>query len=373
MKNLKSKACPSFRIMRREMTHAPLPFFAPPAAREAKPPFDTLPPGMRQKIESRLSGEITAGDVVYGSLSSSAGYVLTFDSGLKVFAKGSHPEEMSHGTLHIRTEIRTYEYVPVLQETSPRLYSWVSDNNEDGWTLGLWSFIAQDETAKFSDRAPEVMALVAKVHAADIPEGILPTAQKHNYIGAFLTDEKKWRRIEGEASIRAKFLNLFEDPAAAQDWLARNITTLIALQVDAAARPFVQGMIHGDLRTDNILFGKDRSWLVDWPNACIGPRAFDLVMLFTHLESLGLGLAESFLPAYDAAAGTAFATSDIDDIAAMAGSMAGYFADQAYRSVPEKLPRLRWMQKSLLCGQLQLLARLGRIESPPRFLGQRDI
>lgn len=355
------------------MTHPPLPFFEPPAAREAKPSFDILPPEMQQKIENRLSGEITTGAVVYGSLSSSAGYVLTFDSGLKVFAKGSHPGEMSHGTLHIRTEIRTYEYVPVLKETSPRLYSWVSDNNEDGWTLGLWSFIAQDDTAQFSDRTSEVMQLVAQVHAAVVPEGILPAAQTHNYIGAFLTDKKKWRRIEAEAGIRTKFLNLFEDPAAAQDWLARNITALIALQSDAAVRPFVQGLIHGDLRTDNILFGKDRSWLVDWPNACTGPRVFDLVMLFTHLESLGLGAAESFLPLYDAAAGTHFATADMDEVAAMAGSMAGYFADQAYRSVPEKLPRLRWMQKSLVCGQLRLLTRLGRIESPPRFAGQRDI
>lgn len=355
------------------MTHPPLPFFAPPAAREAKPSFDIMPPEMRQKIENRLSGEITSGEVVYGSLSSSAGYVLTFDSGLKVFAKGSHPEEMSHGTLHIRTEIRTYEYVPVLKETSPRLYSWVSDNNEDGWTLGLWSFIAQHDTAQFSDRASEVMALVAQVHAAVVPEGILPAAQTHNYIGAFLADEKKWRRIEGEASRRTKFLNLFEDPTAAQDWLARNITALIALQSDAGVRSFAQSLIHGDLRTDNILLGKDRSWLVDWPNACIGPRVFDLVMLFTHLESLGYAEAESFLPLYDAASGTRFATSDIDEVAAMAGSMAGYFADQAYRSVPEKLPRLRWMQKSLLCGQLRLLARLGRIESPPRFAGQHDI
>ncbi|MFN7115130.1 MAG: aminoglycoside phosphotransferase family protein [Alphaproteobacteria bacterium] len=355
------------------MTPAPLCFFDPPAARESKPSFDLLPPDMRQKIESRLSGEIVSGDVVYGSLSSSAGYVLTFDSGLKVFAKGSHPDEMSHGTLHIRQEIRAYEYVPVLKETSPRLYSWVSDNNEDGWTLGLWSFIQQDEKVHFTQRVSDVMALVAQVHAAVPPDNILPVAQSHNYIGAFLKDEKKWRRIESEAGISTKFLNLFEDPAAAQVWLAQNIAALIALQAETAARDDTPSMIHGDLRTDNIIFGKDRSWLVDWPNACLGPRVFDLVMLFTHLESTGFGAAEDFLPIYDAAAGTRFATSDIEAVAAMAGSMAGYFADQAYRSVPEKLPRLRWMQKSLLCGQLRLLSRLGRIESPPRFLGQRDI
>lgn len=355
------------------MTAARRPFFNPPDARESKPPFESLPPQMRQKIESRLSGTIAAGEVLYGSLSSSAGYVLTFESGLKVFAKGSHPDEMSHGTLHIRREIKAYEYLPVLKKTSPQLYSWVSDNDEDGWTLGLWAFVPPDASAGFAAFIPDMMARCAEAHSADVPADVIPAARAHNYIGAFLRDEKKWRRLQGDAAVRAKFLDLFEDRSAADAWFAKNIAVLAALQADAAVRVFDEGLIHGDLRRDNILIGKGRSWLVDWPNACIGPRVFDLVMLFTHLEAMGIAPSDDLLHMYDAAAGTSFATTKTDDIAAMAGSMAGYFADQAYRSAPEKLPRLRWMQKSLLCGQLGLLARLGRIESPPRFCGQNDI
>lgn len=355
------------------MSAAALPFFEPPPARESKPSFDMLPDDMRRKIENRLAGEIVAGETVYGSLSSSAGYVLEFDSGLKVFAKGSHPDEMSHGTQHIRTEIRAYEYLPVLKDVAPRLYSWVSDNDEDGWTLGLWQYIAQDTKADIAARIPDIIKSIARVHGAEVPEGAVPDARGHNYVGQFLDGGKKWRRIEADAAIRAKFTALFEDAALAAEWLARNLSALCALQQEASTRAFSEGLIHGDLRLDNILFVKDRSLLVDWPNACLAPRVFDLVMFFSHLESAGFGAAENFLPLYDAAAGTDFALSRSGEIAAMAGAMSGYFADQAYRTVPDKLPRLRWMQKSLLCAQLRWLARMGRIESPPRFAGQRHI
>jgi hypothetical protein len=344
-------------------------FFAPPDALESKPPFTSLPEDMRRKIENRLAGEIVSGDICYGSLSSSAGFILTMDSGLKIFAKGSHPDEMSHGTLHIRREIRAYEYLPVLKETSPLLYSWVSDNDEDGWTLGLWKYIARDEAADVAARIPEIIALVAKVHGYTPAAGIVPEAATHNYLGAFIKDEKKWRRIGDDKNIRAKFLSVFEDPAAADAWLDSNIAALTGLQAEAAAQKFTTGLIHGDLRLDNIVMGQDRSWIVDWPNAATGARVFDLVMLFSHFESCGYGAAETFFPLYDAAAGTGFAASQSGEIAAMAGSMSGYFADQIYRSVPEKLPRLRWMQKSLFYGQLMLLSRLGRIESPPRMSG----
>jgi fructosamine-3-kinase len=346
--------------------------FSPPAVREAKPAFDMLPEAMRRKIESRLSGEIVSGETIYGSLSSSAGFVLTLDSGLKVFVKGSHPADTSHGTRHIRQEIHAYEYIPVLKDVSPRLYSWVSDNDEDGWTLGLWQHVehAADNAAISYE---EILRLVARVHAAEIPAGVIPAAQEHNYIGAFLTPDRKWRRLGADSGIREKFLGLFEEPAEAGAWFSRNEPQLSALQGEAADSAFHEGLIHGDLRMDNVLLGRQRAFLVDWPNACRGPLAFDLVMLCSHLESCGAGTAEDFLSLYDGLAGTAFSAHGYGELCKMAAAMSGYFADQAYRDVPERLPRLRWMQKSLLCAQLQFLARCGRIESPPRFTGQRII
>jgi sulfur relay (sulfurtransferase) complex TusBCD TusD component (DsrE family) len=49
----------------------------------------------------------------------------------------------------------------------------------------------------------------------------------------------------------------------------------------------------------------------------------------------------------------------------MLSALAGFFADQAYRAVPPKLPRLRWMQKLMLHACLQALHRRGIVDSPP--------
>lgn len=354
------------------MQNPPQPLFAPPAAREEKPSFDSLPEGMREKIERRTGGRIVSGETVYGSLSSSAGFVLTFDSGLKVFVKGSHPDEMSHGTLHIRREIKAYEDVPVLCDIAPQLFTWVSDNDEDGWTLGVWKYIRTggvDAGARIAD----IVQLLARAHAVDIAPGILPEAATHNYLSMFLSDAKKWRRIHDDVKIREKFLSLFDDIKAADVWLGRNIDALIDLQARAASANFVQGFMHGDLRLDNIIASEGRCYIIDWPNAATGPVLFDLVMLAGHIEAMGYGMAENTFDAYRAAGGIALAGLDHENISMMTALLAGYFADQAYRTTPPKLPRLRWMQKSLLCSHLRLLARLSRIESPPRMQGQDSI
>lgn len=351
------------------MKTPPQPLFAPPAAREDKPSFDILPLSIRDSIEAVIGARILCGDTVYGSLSSSAGFAVTFDDGQRVFAKGSHPEEMSHGTLHIRREIKAYEEIDILRDIAPPLRGFVSDHDEDGWTLGLWDYI-DTNGLNAGHRISEVMQLLAAAHGAKIHTGILPDAATHNYMAMFLSDTKKWQRIAQEPKTREKFLSLFEDISAGEDWLARHMGVLTTAQSAAAQTDFAQGLMHGDLRLDNVIATPARCYIVDWPNACTGPLLFDVVMLAAHIESMGYGQAEDVFTAYLSAGGTAFATPDDESISHMAVLIAGYFADQTYRAIPPKLPRLRWMQKSMLYSLLALLSRMGRIESPPRMQGQ---
>lgn len=353
------------------MQKLPRPIFTPPSAREEKPQFSQLPEQIIVQIEDLLSARIAQGQIVYGSLSSSAGFMLTLQNGRKVFAKGSHPQEMSHATLHIESEIRAYQSLPVLRDIAPAFIGCVSDGTEDGWTLGLWEYIESSGAEIAAAEGP--MSILAQMQKTAVPEGVLPTALQHNYISAFFCDEKKWRRVESDAKVRQKFLMQFEDPAVADAWLRRNADRLIALQSEATlgACGFSRiGLMHGDLRLDNIIAGKDRFYIVDWPNANIGPLVFDVLMLAAHIDAMGQASIEQALDTYLAAGGTAFAQANDAEIFKMAGSMSGYFADQIYRSVPAKLPRLRWMQKSLFFSILMFLARAGKIESPPRMQGQ---
>lgn len=348
------------------------PLFAEPAVSEIKPDFDAIPEDILKKIGRRLAGEVEDGEIVFGSFSASAGYVLTLDSGLKIFAKGTHPNEMAHGTQHLRQEIAAYENLPVLKDVSPAYYSFVTDNDEDGWSLGLWEYILPDPVAHATTAMDDVMTQVVKVHQSDVPPDVLLHARAQNFISGFLNDEKKWRRLRDDAAVQEKFLTLFEEAAAGKAWLEKALPVLTDLQTRNAGAVYVEGLIHGDLRMDNVIFGQGRTYLVDWPNACIGPVVFDLVYITAHLESLGTGKAEDFIAAYKNAGGRAF-TDDAaaaEELCPMLAAISGYFADQAYRAVPEKLPRLRWMQKSMLLACLNILSRFGKIESPPRFSGE---
>src|SRR5690606_9270503 len=143
-------------------------------------------------------------------------------------------------------------------------------------------------------------------HQADVPADILLPARAQNYISGFFNNDKKWQRIKSEAATREKFLTLFENFDAGSAWLDSTLDVLVSLQEKNVNGIYVEGLIHGDLRMDNVLFGQGRTYLIDWPNACIGPVLFDLVFLSAHLESLGIGKAEDFIAAYNAAGGKGF-------------------------------------------------------------------
>lgn len=332
------------------------PLFPEPFAKEAKPSFAQIPPVLLLKIEDMFSEKILAGSTAYGGFSAAAGFIITFKSGRKVFAKGSHPKDTAHGTQNLRQEIRVYADVPVLHEISPRYLGFVQDDDEDGWMLGFWEYIEPAGKLVVEDM---IEALVRFQRDGAVN---LKSATEQNYISLFLNGEKKWHRIDEEAATAEKFICLFSDAAAGRQWLRKNIGTLCALQDKAVEG--TMGLLHGDLRADNFLCGKDKTFVIDWPNACRGALIFDAMFLFANLESLGLCNMESAFAIFEKKGGVNFSTEQKSIAAA---HLSGFFADQAYRAVPEKLPRLRWMQRGMLCALLLFLSRLGIIDSPPKM------
>src|SRR5690606_4904476 len=186
------------------------------------------PEDILKKISRRLAGDVVEGETVYGSFSASAGFVLTLDSSLKIFAKGTHPDEMAHGTQHLRQEIAAFENLPVLKDVAPAYYSFVTDNEEDGWSLGLWEYIQPDPMAHAASGIADIMAQLVKTHQADVPADILLPARAQNYISGFFNNDKKWQRIKSEAATREKFLTLFENFDAGSAWLDSTLDVLVS-------------------------------------------------------------------------------------------------------------------------------------------------
>lgn len=338
--------------------------FAEPACREKKPPFSSIPADILKKIADLAGAPVIAGDTAFGGLSAAAGFILTLKSGRRIFVKGSHPDEMAHGTLHLREEVQTYKTVPALQQVAPRLIGVAGDGDEDGWLLGVWEAVDHGGSPRIRD----AIELMAQWQRAPLPPDALVPAVRHNYLRFFLDGQRKWVRLRDEEKVRQKFTALFAEPRHAEEWLGRNLDALIALQsLRGLSSP--TGLLHGDLRLDNFLFAADRTYVVDWPNTARGPLVFDVLFFFSSLEGLGYGSIDAFLQLYKEVSGTAFAETDVD---MMLAALSGFFADQAGRAVPDKLPRLRWMQKCMLSAQLNMLARREVVDSIPQMADSRQ-
>lgn len=339
----------------------------PPSAREDKPSFEKLPSAILDKIGSLLKTSVTGGACAYGGFSASASFILELGDGRKVFAKGNHPEEMAHGAENIRQEILAYRHIPVLQKISPAFLGMVSDGDEDGWMLGLWEYIPVSDEILSPEKIGDMIGAMVSWQEGPLPEADLKAAADKNYISFFLRDEKKWRRLAAEAPVREKFTAMFRSPEEAGVWLDRNLPALCALQSRVPQLKTKTGIVHGDLRVDNFLFSGNRVFVIDWPNACYGPVLLDLVFLFSNIESMGAATVEDMVGLYARKSGFDFSG---EELAVMLAAVSGYFADQAYRSVPARLPRLRWMQKSMLLAQLRALSRLGHVDSLPGMQGE---
>lgn len=334
--------------------------FQEPLLREDKPSFDDIPQKFIHDIETFFGAKILRGETVFGSLSASASFKIYFDDGRIIFAKGNHPAEMAHGTLNLRQEIQVYETVPILKQISPRYLGTLNDGDEDGWMLAFFQALDVSVTPPSLDLFNA--AIFSLQQEQIVP---LPDYRDMNFINMLLRDEMKWRRLRDDKKARDLFLTLFADTHAAQIWFDQNIETLVMLQSAALSSDHPLVLMHGDLRLDNILYAESKLFLVDWPNACRGPAVFDPIFLFAHLDGMEVALFDHMIGS--------FLQKRPDghklwpDIYSVMSHLSGYFATQAYRAVPDKMPRLRWMQKTMLVSLLRNLAGFGQISAPPRF------
>lgn len=107
------------------------------------------------------------------------------------------------------------------------------------------------------------------------------------------------------------------------------------------------GMIHGDLRVDNVLIGGDgRAWFCDWTWACSGPAWFDLAGLLLTAYASGLDTDRLF------AGHPASAGAPPDALDATLAALAGYYLTGAdatpVTASPHRSAHQRWSGEQAL-------------------------
>lgn len=128
-------------------------------------------------------------------------------------------------------------------------------------------------------------------------------------------------------------------PVGLDPWARDHLARLAELEVHWPAATEGRTLLHGDVRSDNLLFGPAGVVFVDWPHAVIGAPLFDLVAWAPSVVLEGGPEPEQLLhghaPSRDA---------DPDAVTALLAAVSGFFVEHSFRPPPPGLPTVRAFQ-----------------------------
>lgn len=335
-----------------------------PAGLPDRPAWPDVPPDIVLCLEKTIGQKIIGADIASGGYGPSAAFIAKTAAGKFFFIKGTHPGQDAHGFKALEQEIAAYQASPEIAEVSPRYLGRVDQGDDDDWHLAVFDFVLGAHTPLpwNESKMVAVFDVLKKIHGAQ--PSLAPVSQD-SFMKDFISGKGGWHRIFNEERPRKNFLSLFKDQEMALDWLSSSLPALIAATEDAQNLGGVTGIIHGDLRSDNILFDQNgRVFLIDWTNACIGPVILDLAFFISGLAAESGIPAQKLLEIYQDRTGFSFTCRDIGCALA---AVSGYYAVSAGKAVPPRLPQLRWVQKQHLWGSLCWLTDSLVLPAPPEF------
>jgi hypothetical protein len=128
-------------------------------------------------------------------------------------------------------------------------------------------------------------------------------------------------------------------PAGLDPWAQSHLDRLAELEATWPAACAGSTLVHGDVRSDNVLLTDGGVVFVDWPHAAVGNPAFDLVAWAPSVVLEGGPLPEALL-ALCAPSGRL----DDDALTILLAAVAGFFVSHSLRPPPPGLPTLRPFQ-----------------------------
>ena len=133
---------------------------------------------------------------------------------------------------------------------------------------------------------------------------------------------------------------LVERPLDGLDpWSGRHLVALADLESDWQEAARGTNLVHGDLRTDNILLRSDGATVVDWPAATVGAPWLDLLAMLPALHLDGAPPPDVVFAEHPVGR-----TADRQAVDVALAGVAGYFTRQSLLPPPPGLPTVRAFQ-----------------------------
>ena len=151
----------------------------------------------------------------------------------------------------------------------------------------------------------------------------------------------------------AELAALAEQPEGLAEWSARNLSRLAELESGWPHAIAGSTLLHGDVRSDNMLVTRAGVVFVDWPHACVGAPVFDLVAWAPSVELEGGPAPEELL-----ALSSSGSEVDHDVVVPLVAAFGGFLVRHSLCPPPPGLPTLRPFQAAQGAVALAWLRRL---------------
>lgn len=303
-----------------------------------------LPRHVRRRIDELAGAQVTAEITATEGFSPGFVAVLELMDGRDVFVKAISREISPVAVAEARQEIVAAAALPP-QVPAPRL-QWSDDDGE-------WVLLGFDAVHGRSPEIPwkrsdldQVLATVDVLsRATPLPGRPLPRTAD------LLADEfTGWCRLRGAApQVRDQFA-ASGGPLAR--WALDRLPDLAGWEQAALDCTVGEGIVHGDLRADNVMIDADgKVWLIDWLHASVGASWFDLVFLLASVGAQGGGdPAELFARHAPQVPG--------EDLRAALAGLTGSLVWGSMQPAPPGVPNLRPFQSAHAEAALRWLQQL---------------
>lgn len=210
---------------------------------------------------------------------------------------------------------------------SPRFPALLDVYDEDGWVA-----LAFDAIEGRLPRHPWNRAELETVVQAleQVHDALTPSPAPH---------------LERAALFYQRLFGGWADLAAAKEtegldpWSRRHLSRLAELEARWPEAVDGQTLVHGDMRSDNILMSRTGPVFVDWPHAAVGNPVFDLVAWAPSVRLEGGPQPEELLAAHRPSQ-----AADPDVVSVLLAAISGFFVSHSLRPPPPGLPTLRPFQ-----------------------------
>ena len=279
-----------------------------------------VPEHVRTDLERALGSEVVEAVNQRGGYGPSLAARCGLADGRRAFIKAVSPAQNPDSPRMTRREVEIAAALPA-DAPAPALLH-VYDDEE-------WIALVFAEVDGRLPHTPWDAAELDRVLAATLELGeLVPRRPVHpvaRQYGAMFTG---WRVLANEAG-----------DAPIDDWCRARLDDLAQLEARWEDATRGAGLIHGDVRSDNVLLTDDRVVFVDWTSTCTGAPWFEVVVMLPSIELEGGGEPDDVL---------ARVGLDIphEQLIALVVAMAGYFAERGRLPDPPGLPTLRPFQRA---------------------------